>query len=148
VRIAIVGHEAAKFTRATEDIARQIIRELIEGRASVVVSGGCHLGGIDIWAVEEARSLGIETREHLPKKQTWNGGYRERNLKIARDCDEAHCIVVERLPSSYTGMDYGPCYHCKDERPPHVKSGGCWTVIRAAARHIRRAEWHIIRHPV
>jgi hypothetical protein len=27
----------------------------------VVVSGGCHLGGIDVWAVEIAAGLGIRT---------------------------------------------------------------------------------------
>jgi len=56
MNIGIVGHETAKFTAETEAKARAIIRHLLdhEGTDDVLVSGGCHLGGIDIWAEEEA----------------------------------------------------------------------------------------------
>lgn len=140
MRVGIVGHEGAKFTPETEAKAREVIRDilrvLVPGADSLdaVVSGHCHLGGIDIWAEEEAKRAGIPTRIYPPKRLTWSGGYKERNLQIAADSDVVHCIVVARLPESYTGMRFEYCYHCKTK--DHVKSGGCWTAKRAKASHI------------
>jgi len=142
-RIAIIGHEAAKFTKETEAQARRVIRLILSAKDAHLVSGGCHIGGVDIYAEEEADSLGLDKTIHLPKKQAWSGGYKERNLKIATDCNEAHCIVVRELPSSYKGMTFTGCYHCHDTQPPHIKSGGCWTVIRAG-RQGKPTFWHII----
>lgn len=129
IRIGIVGSEGIKFTKDTEEKARRIIRSLVE-RASVIVSGGCHLGGIDIWAIEEAVSAGVETKEFLPDVLAWEG-YKRRNLLIARNCDECVCITVAKLPNTYTGMRFQKCYHCGTN--DHVKSGGCWTVKQAKA---------------
>lgn len=124
-RIGIVGSEGRKFTPDTEIHARALIRSLIKG-ATAVISGGCHLGGIDVWAVEEARDMHIpEIIEHLPKVQGWNGGYRERNILIAEDSDMVICITVAELPASFKGMRFAYCYHCNTDT--HVKSGGCWT---------------------
>lgn len=96
-----------------------------------MISGGCHLGGIDIWTVEEAKLLGLQYIEHLPKARTWNGGYKQRNQLIAYDSDTVVCITVRELPPGYTGMRFESCYHCKTA--DHVKSGGCWTVKFARA---------------
>lgn len=126
MRLGIVGHEAKKFTPETEYLARRSIRELIyDSGASVVISGGCHLGGIDIWAVEEAKKLGINYIEHRPDTLQWSGGYRERNTKIAEDSDKVICIVVKEYPAGYSGMRFDYCYHCGTNQ--HIKSGGCWT---------------------
>lgn len=141
-RVAIVGHEGKKFTPETEAKAREIIRGLLVG-ADIVVSGGCHLGGVDIFAAEEGRAMGLVVREYLPERRSWEGGYKERNLAIAGDCDEAHCIVVAELPPTYKGMTFAGCYHCHKNRPPHVKSGGCWTVVRAERLGVP-GFWHII----
>lgn len=129
-RVGLVGSEGAKFTPATEVKARKMIREIldIEG-ATEVVSGGCHLGGIDIWAIEEAVRLEIPTTEFLPAKLTWEGGYKYRNLQIARYADLVYCITVAKLPPGYTGMRFDYCYHCGTDA--HVKSGGCWTTKQA-----------------
>lgn len=145
IRIAIVGHEGAKFTPDAERLARVMIRMILRPGV-VVVSGACHLGGIDIWAVEEARAQGLEYREYPPASKSWAYGYKPRNLKIASDCDEAHCIVVEKLPPTYDGMRFKGCYHCGGLRAPHVKSGGCWTVMRAQERGAK-GYWHIIGTP-
>lgn len=142
MRAAIVGHEEAKFTPRTEALARTMIR-LILRPDLVVVSGACHLGGIDVWAIEEGRAQGLECREYPPASKSWAYGYKPRNLKIAGDCDEAHCIVVATLPESYDGMRFETCYHCGGLREPHVKSGGCWTVMRAGERGAKTF-WHII----
>lgn len=121
-----MGSEAAKFTAKTEAKARDIIREIL-GRPGVdtVVSGGCHLGGIDIWAVEEAKAMGLHTVEFLPAERSWNGGYKIRNENIANNSEETICITVRELPPGYAGMRFKLCYHCGTT--DHVKSGGCWT---------------------
>lgn len=128
--IGIVGSEAKKFTPVTEEKARAAIRHLIQ-TADLVVSGGCHLGGIDIWTIEEAKKLGKPTKEYLPLRRTWEGGYKQRNLLIARASDLVACITVEELPAGYDGMRFKGCYHCPADAPKHVKSGGCWTMKQA-----------------
>lgn len=130
MQIGIVGSERAKFTPVTEARAKKIIRRLLDKpEVTAIVSGGCHLGGIDIWAEEIGRELGKKKIVHLPKNLQWSTGYAPRNLKIVRDSDELFCITVARLPSSYTGMVFDYCYHCNSRN--HIKSGGCWTVKKA-----------------
>lgn len=131
MRVGIVGSEGAKFTPETEAEARSEIRRLIKP-ATLVVSGRCHLGGIDIWAVEEAEKLGIPTREYPPATLKWEGGYKQRNLEIAKNSDMVACITVKELPANYSGMRFpGGCYHCKTPPAHHIKSGGCWTMKQA-----------------
>lgn len=129
-RVGLVGSEGAKFTPTTEAKAREMIREIldIEG-ATEVVSGKCHLGGIDIWSVEEAALLGIPCTEFPLAKHTWEGGYKQRNLQIARYADLVYCLTVKALPPGYAGMRFDYCYHCGTDA--HVKSGGCWTTKQA-----------------
>lgn len=143
IHVGIVGHEAAKFTPATEAAAREIIRKLLEPPDVVVVSGHCHLGGIDIWAEEIAKELGAYDPELIfpPKKLQWAGGYKDRNILIARNSDIVHCIAVAELPPGYTGMRFEGCYHCNTSG--HVKSGGCWTA-KYAQRLGKQAKWHVI----
>lgn len=129
IKIGIVGSEAAKFTGVTERAARRTIRRLIKN-ADVVISGGCHLGGIDEWAIDEAKKMKKGFIEFLPNKLTWGGGYKERNLLIAKNSDEVYCITLKEYSPHYTGMRFTHCYHCNSK--DHVKSGGCWTVKEAA----------------
>lgn len=146
MRIGIVGSEAAKFTPQTEGKAREYIRKVL-AHAEVVISGGCHLGGIDIWAVQEAERLGFTQDrivEHKPKRLTWTGGYQDRNLRIANDSDVVVCITVKELPEGYTGMRFPQgCYHCGTGPEDHVKSGGCWTA-KQARRMGKRTRLEII----
>lgn len=139
IRVGIVGHEAKKFTAETEAKAREIIRSLLSPD-DILVSGGCHLGGIDIWAEEEADRLGLTKEIYLPLRYRWEGGYKQRNLKIAHTSSIVHCIVVAEYPPDYlhsAGMKFDACYHCHTS--DHIKSGGCWTAKRA-----KKAQWHII----
>lgn len=130
VAVGIVGSEGAKFTDATEFDARCKIQELLDRpEVTAVVSGACHLGGIDLWAAEAGRALGLHVVEFAPKTRRWATGYKPRNLLIARGSDECHCITVAKLPPTYTGMEFKLCYHCGTS--DHVKSGGCWTVKQA-----------------
>lgn len=121
--IGIVGSEGKKFTADTERKARDLIRSLLVGKGGVV-SGSCHLGGIDIWAVEEATNMGLPSLEFPPRFQAWTA-YRERNILIAEFSARVVCITVKHLPGDYTGMRFRYCYHCNTDG--HVKSGGCWT---------------------
>ncbi len=125
MNLGIVGSEAAKFTPETEQAARNMIVDLVlRERPTAVVSGGCHLGGIDIWAAEEAVTAGIDTIICLPEVRAWSG-YKARNIRIAEISDVVYCITVKFLPENYTGMRFKLCYHCGVDT--HVKSGGCWT---------------------
>lgn len=120
-----MGSEAAKFTAETEDRCREAIRNiLIAKKAHGVVSGGCHLGGVDIWAVEEALCMGLGIIEHKPRTRSWPA-YRDRNILIAQDSTAVVCFTVRKLPEHYDGMRFKLCYHCGTT--DHVKSGGCWT---------------------
>lgn len=126
VKLGIVGHEAAKFTLDKEWEARELIVNLLyQHDGPEVISGACHLGGIDIWAVCVAQACFLPYTEYPPATQKWEGGYKQRNIKIAEESDKVICIVVKKLPPEYQGMRFKMCYHCKTDS--HVKSGGCWT---------------------
>lgn len=146
MKVGVVGHAAEKFTEKTEEVARDAIRDALESnRAKLMVSGGCHMGGVDIWAEDVATVLGIGTLVHKPRVRTWSarGGFRDRNLLIARDSDVVACVVVVKLPSRFRGMKFDGCYHCQNYlagcKLPHVKSGGCWTALKCKKR-----EWYLV----
>ena len=142
MRLGIVGHAAEKFTEVTAKKALVVMGEaMFRHKATQVISGGCHMGGVDIWAKGKAISLGISVVEFVPTKRTWSGpgGYQERNLQIAEYCDVVLCVVVDEFPPGFKGMSFPYCYHCKGTRPPHIKSGGCWTAMRC-----KEAEWAVI----
>jgi hypothetical protein len=125
MRLGIVGSESAKFTAETEAKARQIIRNHISPGVHVV-SGRCHLGGIDIWAVEEAVLKGNSFTEYPPASLHWEE-YKKRNILIAENSDIVICITVKVLPPGYRIRGFEKyCYHCQTSE--HIKSGGCWTV--------------------
>ena len=139
--LGIVGSEAAKFTPVTETAALALIRKLCDESVDGVVSGACHLGGIDVWAAEEALKLGCVVREFPPASRQWSE-YRARNVKIASASDVVHVITVRELPPDYTGMRFARCYHCKTAA--HVKSGACWTAKYAERQLGKAACWHVI----
>ena len=130
--IGIVGNEAAKFTPETEAKARAYIHWMLtQPGVTDFTSGGCHLGGIDIWAEEEARRLGLTCHIYLPKQLAWTY-YRDRNLRIARKCDHLYNISLARYPQHFPQWKrFDSCYHCPADKQNHVKSGGCWTLKQA-----------------
>lgn len=131
MKIGIVGSEGAKFTPITEAAARVFISTLLTD-ATWFVSGECHLGGVDSFAREEAERAGIRFKGYPPRRLTWDGGYKQRNLQIVEASDRVYCITLRELPEEYTGMRFSACYHCRMQ--DHVKSGGCWTVKQAVAQ--------------
>lgn len=142
MKIGIVGCEKAKFTPETEKQAREIIRSILQ-KATLAISGHCHLGGIDIWLEEEADKLSIPKLIFPPAKLSWEGGYKQRNLEIAYRSDIVHCITIKTLPEHYIGMQFEICYHCEKHpngcKEPHIKSGGCWTALKCKQR-----KWWIV----
>lgn len=142
MNIGIVGAEAAKFTKVGEERAREIIYNILSGTQAetiTLVSGGCHLGGIDIWAEEEADKLGIPKLIHLPKNREWSSGYKPRNILIAKGSAVVHNIVVTSYPLDFKGVRFNLCYHCNTDT--HIKSGGCWTA-KYAEKLGKKAYWH------
>lgn len=143
MKVGIVGAEGAKFTRKGEARARAIIRALLAAPDAVAVSGGCHLGGVDIWAEEEAAALGRKAVVFRPKTLMWATGYKPRNLLIADASDIVHSIVVDVLPLEFKGMMHDLCYHCGGT--DHVKSGGCWTMKQAKIRG-KEGRLHVVNN--
>lgn len=141
--IGIVGSEAKKFTPETESMARTIITAILSMPGVTGMSSGhCHLGGVDIFAEEQAAKLELPQYIFPPKTLQWEGGYKQRNIEIAKKSDEVYCITVDKLPPGYTGMRFSSCYHCKTS--DHVKSGGCWTT--KYARYLgKKGETIVIR---
>lgn len=141
MRVGIVGHGADKFTALGEKRARKLIRDLlIMSEATIMVSGHSPVGGIDIWAEEEASKLGLELDLKIPEINQWNPdgyGYKARNLDIAHSSYIVHVILADSYPDGYEGRRFSYCYHCKTSS--HLKSGGCWT-----GRKAQHAEWHVI----
>lgn len=142
--VGIVGSEEAKFTVIGATRAKAIIRMLLTTPGvEQVVSGGCHLGGVDEWAAQIGMELELNVTEYIPKVHSWEEGYKPRNLLIAQRSDEVHCITVKSLPEEYTGMRFKLCYHCGTDE--HQKSGGCWT-MKQAIRLGKPGKLHVVEN--
>ena len=141
--IGIVGSEAAKFTFTGSKRAYELLQALINApTVTKVVSGKCHLGGIDIWAIQVAREVNKPFVEFPPASHDWPS-YKKRNLQIVAASDVVHCITVDKLPKDFKGMTFSRCYHCDSTN--HVKSGGCWT-MKQAVRRGKQGELHVIEN--
>ena len=129
ITLGIVGVEAAKLTRGGVLRAKVVIDALIlASRADRVVSGRCHLGGIDELAIQRATVRRVPWREFPPEQEHWDY-YKKRNLQIVEASTLVVCITVTHYHPGYTKDRYPMCYHCRTDT--HVKSGGCWTVKHA-----------------
>lgn len=139
----IVGHAAEKFTPITERAARGLIGVILQPK-DILVSGRCHLSGIDVWAEDIADILGNDKLIFPARIHQWGGpgGYKERNLKIAEISDVVHVIVVAEYPPNFKGMTFDYCYHCHTK--DHIKSGACWTARKAMKLYGKGAIWYII----
>lgn len=148
MKVGIVGHAQDKFTPETEKMAREVITRILTHTLDpILVSGHCHLGGVDIYAEQIAEYWGIPMEIKTPRTLSWNGeyGFKARNLDIARTSDFVHVVVVRDYPEEYTGRRFKECYHCSkiNLKEKHVKSGGCWTAIQAKKMG-KKVAWHII----
>lgn len=98
VRIAIVGSRRRK----DELNVRELVRELFvkHGQNLVIISGGCR--GIDSWAEDEAKKLGVDVfifKPDLSNIRDYHDAvsrYYERNKKIAEYAvDGIYAFVAE-----------------------------------------------------
>jgi hypothetical protein len=137
--LGIVGPEKAKFTHAGFHRAIAAINRLIDHyQPKAISSGGCHLGGVDIWAEAVAKKAGCFDEKYifLPKELKWKTGFEPRNIQIATASDVVVTLAVNRYHDEYAFEKFPCCYHCKrwdksksvaDRGLDHVKGGGCWT---------------------
>jgi len=137
MKVGIVGPEERKWTYASAEKAiikiRNIcIAEYLNDPFITIVSGHCPKGGVDIWAEEMARKLGIVTAIYPPvctKPSThnnklyhwWNYHFKPRNMQIAEASDILYCLVP-----------FNPKAFCKHHKTyGHPSNGGCWTLLYA-----------------
>lgn len=154
--VGIVGAAADKFDPFHEAVAKHIIGDIFNtaifaypSRTPRLISGRCHLGGVDIWAEEIADERKILKDIKVPPTLSWAKGYKVRNMAIAFHSMEVHAIVMGAYVANYAGERFPHCYHCmqRGEHPWHVKSGACWTAWNALSRagSHRVCTWHIIQ---
>lgn len=120
--IAFVG-TSINLTENEERDIRQFIAVILKSRynstVDLIISGGAK--GVDTIALEVAKGLGFQIKEYKPKSENWRA-YKERNLQIAKDCDDLHCLSVP--------VHKQKCYH-HEEPMEHEKTAGCWTMNKA-----------------
>jgi hypothetical protein len=110
VRLAVVGSAADRFTAQTAVLARQRISLAIwRLRPTIVISGGCPKGGVDVWARDIAGVYGYtiprgDFVEHLPAHERWQpDGYKARNSTIAASCSHLLRIAARGSPTYGSG---------------------------------------------
>jgi len=125
MNIAIVG-TSKNMTENEERDVRQYcgnIINLFNKSETIIISGGAK--GVDTIAKDVAQQLGFMIIEMLPRGTEWTY-YQERNLEIAKFCDELYCITIPY----YKDSDRIKCYHHK-KLENHQKTAGCYTLEEA-----------------
>jgi hypothetical protein len=148
LKIAIVGPQEDKWTEELKVKAKMFIEQLLYEQLKIneviVVSGHCPKGGVDIWAEDIAKKLGIDTDIFIPEVNQWDDryptevenpyiphkmliGYKSRNMAIAKDCNILYCIVPNM--NKFKVFNDTPMYYCKHCRQwGHPSNGGCWAL--------------------
>lgn len=97
IGVAFVGADSSKWDQRTETVVRLKIRNIMRyymsayPNAFIPISGHSPKGGVDIWAEEIAKELGLEMKIFAPNVFAWEvkekNGYKKRNIMIAEECD-------------------------------------------------------------
>jgi len=93
MRIGIVGSRRYTNRKVVEDLVASLPKN------SVIISGGCR--GVDTWAVEKAKELGYDYKEHIPilkgcsYRWEFTQAYYERNKLIVDDSDVIYAFVMD-----------------------------------------------------
>ena len=122
MKIAIVG--SSLIYENEIDHVRQLCVDILQNHNdnienTVVISGGSK--GVDRIALDVALRLGFKIKEYLPTQRTWQF-FKERNLKIVKECDRLYCIS--------TPVHFIKCFH-HSKPQDHEKTAGCWTMNKA-----------------
>ena len=147
--IGIVGNGTDKWTIKGYLQMINVVRYLIKKyNPEEVCSGDSPMLGVD----KEVKLNTPENRyKNFPARpltsgrwSSWkvSGGYRDRNLQIA-ESRIVFVIVADSYPAEYRDKREKICYHCKESRPWHCKSGACWTGLQAMKKG-NKAIWVII----
>jgi hypothetical protein len=117
MKLAIVG--SSKVPNSLVVRMRNVIEVTLQQFDNpMILSGGAN--GVDTIAVGVAKHMGLQIEEYKPKEKLWES-YKERNQKIALECDQIYCFA--------TGLTKTKCYHhTKPEN--HERTAGCWTLRR------------------
>ena len=96
MKVAFVGADGTKWDQRTETIVRLKMRNIMRYYMSaypnnfIPISGHSPKGGVDIWAEEIAKELGLEMKIFAPEVFAWEDeekvGYKKRNIMIAEEC--------------------------------------------------------------
>jgi len=121
MKVAIVG-TSVNLSEGEERDVRQYIGMVLnkhDRHNDIIISGGSK--GVDTTVFEIAESLGFKIELYKPTIESWEY-YKERNILIAKNCDELYCITVPTHRRK--------CYH-HDKPQDHEKTAGCWTLKQA-----------------
>ena len=152
--VGIVGSEGLYWTKCQRDLATLKITEILgEYTTPILVSGGCHKGGIDIWAEDVARTLKINKYIFKPQVFQWSSintldgktlqGYKDRNIKIAEKSDIVYSIEPEYIDGITPWKN--PVAFDWASNKFYRKSGGMWTM--RYTRNVLRKEGKLVIIP-
>lgn len=116
MKIAFVG--TSKLPEKLESKVVQVVGLFVNGNEDIIISGGAK--GVDTVVERFADYAEIPKLIFKPEIELWEGGYKQRNLKIVEECEMLVNIVVN-------SKNY--CYHHGTN--DHDRSGGCWTALMA-----------------
>lgn len=100
MRLAVVG--STKINEEQEQFAKAVIQGVFMFYTPrLVISGGAN--GVDTLAANEAFLFNLDFKVHLPKVNSWEQGYKPRNLLIAEDCTHLLCIRTKQSTTYGSG---------------------------------------------
>lgn len=110
---AIVGSE--HWPDGSEPRVKAMIRAAIEAYPpDMIISGGA--AGVDTWAVEVARGMGVPCQEFPPNNRRWApDGFKARNIVMARTC--TRMLAIRSLTSTRYGSGWTADYAEKIGKP-------------------------------
>lgn len=96
IKLGIIGSRGTYFNNPDEAKGRMFtLLDRLVYRGDLIVSGGCPLGGVDLWAKNYAQYKGFPYTEYAPKDYT-SESFRERNQQIVDNCDELIVFLTKK----------------------------------------------------
>ena len=108
MKIGITGHRESKWK--DKQFARQVVFEVLskfKKRITILGSGHCPLGGVDIWAEEFAKNNNIKLKLFPPYKNLPSPErYLKRNREMIEWCDYLIAFISKYHPKNKGGSWY------------------------------------------
>lgn len=105
MKLAIVG--SRELSSSQRDQVQFLLGAVVAfwrqaGANLVIISGGAI--GVDSIAAQRATVEDVSLKQYLPDNKWWHpNGFRDRNIKIAEECDELICIRSVKSKSYGSG---------------------------------------------